>query len=200
MESNPQPEGAKETWPVNLLRQMLFCPRIPWFREVLGLAAPSQPWMRQGERFQEVMEQRLERRVLARFGLDDAAWHKRPFLRSPALGLHGIADLALVGTDRVAVVEIKLGSGGVRRGERLQLAAYGLMAEAHFALPCREVFLLFGERGFERITLGDALRKEVRAAAGRLCAIMAAQRVPDSPATAAQCTQCEHLNACNDRF
>lgn len=198
--SNKHETPEEESLPVNLLRQLIFCPRIPFIREVMGVCAPEQVWMKQGDQDHEAMERRLQRRIVKPYGFDEAVKHRRCSMRSAKLGIHGIADWILEGKEHLAVIEYKSSKYAPSRGARIQLAAYGMLAEEHFDKDCPHLFFLWGEKKRKVLALNDGLRQEVLHAVERLQSVIDSGIMPYSSATAAQCTQCEHLNVCNDRF
>jgi CRISPR-associated exonuclease Cas4 len=186
--------------PASLLRQLVFCPRIPYFQEVLGINPARPLWVKQGLEW-HVAQQKLSRyREFKALGLDQATRHHAVSMSAMELGLHGIADLVLETEAHVYPVEYKLHIEQPRKGQILQLLAYGLMAEEYFAKPCANAFILWGAPLKMRTLIFDAAaRAEVQAAAESLHRIVADRRLPDSPASLQKCAQCEFLNYCNDR-
>ena len=187
--------------PVHLIRQHIFCPRIPYFLEVLGIRPDVPLWVAQGKGYHDRQERLSKNRTLKRFGFDSAARQFRVNLESSALGLHGIADAVLETADRIYPVEFKTELAETGRGQVLQLLAYGLMAEEKYGKTFEQGFLLYGEKGRTRKVIRHpkneaALRKTVAA----LRANLTTPRMPESPASVHQCGQCEFFNYCNDRF
>lgn len=189
-----------ETLPVSLLRQWAYCPRIPFIREILGSSGKPAHWVQQGVRFDEV-EHLLQRdRRLKRLGLESYRRHRRIALRSESLGVHGIPDLMLVGHSDIVVADYKLDGGPIRRGTRLQLGAYGLLATEHFGLPIAGLLVIFGKPvRASAIPYTPILVDEVHSAIAKLRHVLAAGRLPTSDAGPEKCGICEHLNFCNDR-
>lgn len=62
---------SSDSYPVHLLRQYLFCPRIPWFNVVRNLYPATPSWVRRGIRYHEVQQALSKRRNLSRYGLDE---------------------------------------------------------------------------------------------------------------------------------
>ena len=186
---------------VSLLRQAAFCPRVPYFLDVARVPAASPKWVSIGRDY-HLRQERLSRdRSFRRFGLLDARRYFNLYFSSESLGLHGIADLVLETESAVIPVEFKLNAARPSRGQLLQLAAYGMLAEERFGKPFNDGFFLF-ERSAKtsRIAGLSQYREKVIAAVHRLRHVMNTGVIPDSSATAAQCSQCEFLVYCNDRF
>lgn len=182
------------------MRQWAYCPRIPFFREALGIQPAMPAWTGQGEHFDQ-LQHALSRDRRFR-GLDAAAMQRcrRVQLRDSKLRMHGIADLILVGPQRLLVCDYKLTAHKVERGARLQLGAYALLAEHKYGVPCAGLVVLTGKPVHVLLAQwSDTLRDEVQAAIAQVHAQLAAGILPASPAGPAQCGICEYLNYCNDR-
>src|SRR3989344_8100597 len=93
--------------PVHLLRQHVFCPRIPYFIEGLGITPEAPLWVQQGQDYHARQEQLSRDRTLKRFGLEHATRQFRVHLSSTRLGTHGIADALLETATEVYPVEFK---------------------------------------------------------------------------------------------
>lgn len=191
---------STETLPVNLLRQWAYCPRIPFIREVLGSRGEPPAWVSQGIAYDEIEHVLQRDRRLRTMGLESYEPHRRVSMTSTSLGLHGIADLLLKGTADIVVADYKLDQGPIRRGTRLQLGAYALLAEEHFGLPVRGLIVLFG-KPVQAIAVAQigGLAAEVKSAVAELRQVIDTGRMPATDAGPAKCGICEHLNFCNDR-
>ena len=186
--------------PVHLLRQHLFCPRVPWFQELLDFRPPQTQWVRQGMEFHERQKEIFRHRTLKRFGLQAARRHFHYRVRSKHWRLHGVVDCVLETKHEVFAVEIKLAGRSPSRGSILQVAAYGMLLPETIGKPCCKAFIVLQRRGKTWPVTIDAKRiNEVERVRDQIFANLHAARFPDSPATEAQCCQCEYLNYCNDR-
>ncbi len=186
--------------PVSLLRQYAFCPRIPWFMETLGLNPPRPPWVRQGIDHHQRERMLQRRRRLSRYGLTEARLVEEPQLRAPGIGLHGRPDALLETEHAVYPLEFKLGDSRPASGHLLQVAAYALLAESSLGKPSPAGFILYGKRGKTiSVEMDTRMREKVLKASADLRQSLEKGLLPVSPASAAQCTQCEFLNYCNDR-
>lgn len=195
------PFEGKQTVPVHLLRQYAFCARIPFFMEMMGVRPPAPMWVAQGQRYHQRQVKLTRERSAKRFGLQQPVFHYNVELRSDQFGLHGVCDLVLETEDAVYPVEIKMRAEKLRRGHLLQLAAYAMLAETAFAKSAPWGYFLYEKSGkTRRIILTSQIRSQVTRTTHALLRLFQAPHMPDSPASIPQCTQCEYLNFCNDRF
>jgi CRISPR-associated exonuclease Cas4 len=191
---------SEDSLPASMLRQWAYCPRIPFFREVLGIFPATPGWVEQGiqsDILQTVLSRDRRFRTLSAQGLKRL---RRVPLYSARLGLHGIADLILRGEDRFIVCDFKLYADRIERGTRLQLGAYAIMAEEAWSIPCCGIAVLTGKP--VRAILAewsDGIRAETEAATAALWQALASGYLPPSNAGPAKCGICEYLNHCNDR-
>ena len=63
-------------------------------------------------------------------------------MKSPDLGLHGIADMVIETDDAVYAVEFKLSANNKKRGDVLQLVAYAMLIQGYFKKPSPVGFLI----------------------------------------------------------
>jgi CRISPR-associated exonuclease Cas4 len=189
--------------PASLLRQYAFCPRIPYFQEVVR-ARPVEPlWVQQGRARHEREALLMKCRSLNRFGFVDADVKLEIDLASETLGLHGRADAILSKSDSVAVIEFKLSHKRPTRGELLQLTAYGMMAEEQEGRPLKKLFVLSSVHNRPKVvevTELSTLRHSVLEVVAKLHRLFNQEVMPESSASTHQCGQCEYLLFCNDRF
>jgi len=140
------------------------------------------------------------RRSLQRYGLQQGALEHNVSLKGNGLPIHGVADAIIVTDNEVCPLEFKLEAASVQRGQILQLAAYGVLAEERYGKPFRQGFILYGSRGkTHRIQMDDRLRQQLNSVVESMLEIFQAQLMPASSASAHQCAQCEYLNFCADR-
>ena len=186
--------------PISMLRQYCFCPRIPFFNEIRGLNPADRPWMKQGLTYHQKQAMLNKRRKLQRYGVSEGKLEHNVRLKGCALPMHGIADAILVNGNEVCPIEFKLEAVQIRRGQIMQLMAYGILAEEYYGIPFRRGFILYGHRGkTAEVVATNARRKEVENIVEALLAIFGTQLMPESSASASQCGQCEYLNFCADR-
>ncbi len=186
--------------PVSLLRQYCFCPRIPYFQELLNLNPPRPAWVRQGEALHRQQEKVFRHRTLQRFNLVQARQEFNVFVNAAELRMHGLIDSVLITPHEIYPLEFKLSGHKPTRGQIIQLTAYAMAAEHHYNLACRHGFMLFEHKGKTHpITFTAEHKAQVKRIRDRILDDLEQSVLPDSSATQAQCTQCEYLNHCNDR-
>ena len=193
--------SSDSTFPISLLRQYCFCPRIPYFQEVMQLQLAEKPWLKQGVDHHQRQAMLSRRRNLSRFGIDgDANLQSDVYIRSQKLGCHGIADMMLETESSIYLIEFKISELKPVKGHILQVAAYAIAAEEQFQKPVAGVYILYGDRGktFE-VQLSTQLRRQVEKTVSSISSLLNGASMPDSPASVEQCGQCEYLNFCADR-
>jgi CRISPR-associated exonuclease Cas4 len=186
---------------VSELKQFIYCPRIFYFSAIQPLRPPTTRLMDRGQQLQEDFERLEPRRVLCRYGLQEAHRYFSLPLSDPELGLAGQVDLLLEAADRLAVVEFKASGGSLAENHRYQLAAYALLAECSFQKPCPAGFALFVDRAeIEEVPIDEGLRRAVRVALGEMTALLQLQDFPPPTPASVRCTNCEFRNFCGDVF
>lgn len=191
--------------PISLLRQAVFCRRIPFFHLAMGIDSVCAPrWVSQGVDFHEKVTMLSKRRNLSRFGIKEQ-YEIVPNvqLRSERLNLHGICDAVLkLGSGEVVPLEFKLQETvKYSRGAAVQLAAYAMLAEECFKTKVRCGYILFGHRGkVLPIKVDDELRHDVSKLSKQIRKDSEGCRLPDTCASEQQCAQCEYQNFCADRY
>lgn len=186
--------------PANLIRQYCFCPRISWFNEVKQINPGDRKWQTQGVSFHERQSMLIKRRHLAPFGFANGELKLNIQLQSNILNCHGFADAIIFTEHKLAALDFKLAGNKPSNGQVFQVAAYGMMAEEMYRIPCHKVFILIGKKGqIYSFKLDKKLRQNVRNVLNRIVADLSLPVLPDSSATSAQCSQCEYYNFCGDR-
>lgn len=186
---------------VNDLKQFVYCPRIVYYTWVMPVRPPATFLMERGHKLEEEFERLEPRRVLGRYGFQQAVRHFALPLKDAELGLTGVADLALVGRESAAVVEFKATAGPLAENHRVQVCAYSLLLEKHCALPCPLAFVILKDRAeMAAMELDEALRQQTLETARRARQVVVEQMMPSPTAVRARCTQCEYRNFCGDVF
>ena len=187
--------------PISLIRQYLFCPRIPYYQELMQLN-PNRPiWVNQGNEYHEKQQRLFKDRTLKRFGLNQAQMHFKQELLSEKLGIHGIADCILTSSDKIYPVEFKLYGNKPSKSQIYQTIAYGLVAAESQQKQFDTAFILFEKKGkTHKITVTHQQKQKVIKTIKQIKHMLKSGNKPDSSASQQQCTQCEYINYCNDRF
>lgn len=186
---------------VNDLKQFLYCPRIVYYHWVMPVRPPTTFLMQRGHNQEERFERLEPRRVLNRYGFDEAIRHFWLEITGESLGLIGKVDLVLEGADRVAVVEFKATASRLAENWKLQLCAYGLLAEGHFQRHCPMGFVMLNDREeCVEIELTQSLREQTFSVLKQARALVVRQEFPDPTPVRARCVQCVYRNFCGDVF
>ena len=186
--------------PVNLIRQWCYCPRVVYYQEMLNIAIERPRWVEQGEHFHQREQKLWQRRNLIRFGLDKGKRYYQLHLQDKNMNIHGIVDMAIE-TDRYLYpVEFKMSDQCKSRGAILQLVAYGMLLEKHFAKPVTHGFLVGNGKVLYTIEITDEKREAVSQTVKSIAHMIELGMKPDSTASTAQCCNCEYVNYCNDRL
>ncbi len=190
-------EGSDVELTVTDLAGSAYCRRLPYWRLVLPVPQASTPLMEQGRRSHADLSEREG--LFDGHGLGEG---ERVFglrLRSPRLGLSGQLDL-LVRTSTTAVpVDFKHSEGPLRRGHRVQLAAYALLVEDVLRLQVEWGAIWFvGRDELRRVRLGAKARADVLRRAAAIRRMVARERLPRPTRVRARCAACEYRNYCGD--
>ena len=183
------------------LRQFVYCPRVVYYTWVEPVRPPATFLMQRGQRIEEEFTRLEPRRTLARYGLEEARRHFGMSMTGLDLGLTGKCDLVLEAPDRVAVVEFKATASALFENQRVQLAAYALLAERHFHRPCPLGFVILKDRKLmPGVEIGAGLREQVIELLGRIRMLIHDPVLPPPTPVRARCTGCEYRNFCGDIF
>ena len=186
---------------VNDLKQFLYCPRIVYYHWVMPVHPPATFLMQRGHRQEERFERLEPRRVLNRYGFQEATRHFGLEITAELLGLIGKVDLILEDSARIAVVEFKATASNLAENWKVQLCAYGLLAEQHFQRPCPIGFVMLSDsEELVEVELSDPLREQTLASMRQARGLVMAQQFPGPTPVRARCGQCEFRNFCGDVF
>lgn len=186
--------------PISLLRQYIFCPRIPYFSELLGYKMQAPIWTEQGQDFHLDMEKLILRRIPTKYGMTNPKTQKRVNVISEKLELHGIVDFIFYNDKYVVPVEFKISGIKPSKGQELQLLAYGYALEEMKGLTFERGYFVMGsnKKPFP-VFPSESKFNEVLSIKKLIIGDQATMLMPESSASISKCTQCEYLNLCNDR-
>lgn len=186
--------------PISLFRQFLFCPRIIYFQEIMGLHVPMPLWTKQGDHHHKKQVLLSKERTLKRFDLNEGKMHFDVTLESNNYGIHGVCDAIIETAEEVVPIDFKLTSS-VQRGHLFQLLGYALCAEEKYQKKSQIGFILTGEKAKANVV---EFTPELKASFYRMLknveTILNSGFLPETSANEHQCGQCEYFNFCNDRF
>ncbi|MCX8000231.1 MAG: CRISPR-associated protein Cas4 [Leptospiraceae bacterium] len=182
------------------LRQFAFCPRIPWYNVNNFSPIPENSWMRQGEEYHLDREKLLKKRLLKRFKTLDHNIRYRVNVYSVTYGIHGIVDALIETKDEIFPIEFKLQKGSFSKGIKNQILGYALCLEEMSQKKVSKGFIVSGRNAkVQEIFISEKEKLEIVETINKVKQIREMGLLPDSPASAAKCSQCEFLNYCNDR-
>lgn len=174
-----------------------YCRRLPYWRLVQPVGAPSTPLMQQGRATQAQIEARPQALDLTALGAGERVFGLR--LRSARLGLVGQLDLLVKTATTGVPVEFKHSDGPLRPGQRVQLAAYALLVEEALRLRVESGAVYFTPRRELRVVpLGAEARDDVTRRAAAIRRLVVAERLPAPTPVRARCAACEYRNYCGD--
>lgn len=184
---------------ISHLRQFLFCPRIPWFKQVMCFEPPEQGWVSQGKRWHQAQSPRHRRRV-SRY-LDGEVIHQTDvYVFSEVLGIHGYVDELISNGEQAVVIEYKVDKQKPSLAQKLQLIAYSVCVEESLNLEVVAAVLLKGEATKQyKVEVSTDSKAVLLQTLSKLQRVLASHRMPESSASEPQCNQCEYLRYCNDR-
>ena len=186
--------------PVNLIRQWCYCPRVVYYLELIDIPIHRPTWVKQGKDFHQSEEKLWQRRNLSRFGLQKGKKHYNFLMKSEDLKLHGIADMIIETHNAVYPIEFKISANNKKRGDILQLAAYGMLAEMYFKKSVSLGFLVGKGKILYEVSIDENIRQQVLITRKEIHTMLERGRKPDSSASLIQCSACEYVNFCNDRL
>ena|SRR5438128_1218970 len=183
------------------LKQYAYCPRIPFYQNVMGFTGKSTYKMQRGHEAQAAIEALERRRKLREYGLSDGRRHFGPWLFSNQLHLSGKLDLLVETPSACFPIDFKYTTGRPHHNHRIQLAAYALLIEESFhkPVPAGFVFLTIADVVVQ-IPINEELRNEVRSALAALRTMVQLEVFPGPTSVRARCTDCEYRNFCADVF
>lgn len=186
--------------PVSLIRQYLYCPRVPYWSYCVPLRRPTTYKMQEGALQHEHTAELEERRSLRAYGLADGVRHFGVSLVSAELGMRGKMDMIIELSDEVIPVEWKHSEREeLMVSHRYQLAMYALLAEAKFGKPVRRCFVYFIplKHALEAPIL-DGMRRYAHRIVGELRVMLLLEQMPPPTPRRGRCRDCEFRRFCND--
>lgn len=185
--------------PISLIRQHIFCPRIPYFELLYEVKVEKPYWTKIGQDHHKIMQSALKRVNFSRLGIRSKSITPKFNLKlsDENMNYYGVVDCLLITMENVIPVEFKLQGDAISLSHELQLSAYGILAEKIFNKKFETGLIIYGKR--EKIAIckrNDKVIKVVDEIISNLSLIS----VPESNAQISKCAQCEFLNYCNDRY
>jgi CRISPR-associated exonuclease Cas4 len=187
------------------LKQYGYCPRIVYYHHCLPAVRPVTYKMEAGAEAGEAEEMRELRRSLRPYKLRRGERRLDVYLSSERWGLRGRADLVIdtddnpTGERELIPVDFKLSPGRMGSNLRLQLLAYGVMAEEMWGVPSRRGFVYFiPRRKAVEVPFTAELRAQLETSLAAMRDIAEGERMPPPPRSRSRCEVCEFRRFCND--
>ena len=181
------------------LKQWAYCPRIPYYHHVMPVEIARTYKMERGRDVEAAVQAMEKRRGFRRYGLERGERRFGVWLHSAALGLAGKLDLLILTEDACYPVDFKDTDGGVRHNHRVQLAAYAMIVEEHFARPAPVAFVyLVPSKQLVAVSVGAKEREEVTRAVVEMRRVIEQEDMPSPTPVRARCVACEFRNYCAD--
>lgn len=188
---------SEEPFPVKRIDDFFTCPRIVYFKEVLGYEERATALMEEGKLVHEKEARRERRRKLSELGPTGRKWTGLR-VHSERLGLVGVVDLVVETREGLAVVETKGSAGGKRPkpGHLYQVVAYAMLAEEVLGRPVRWVVLRYLKDGrVFKVRVTEHMRKHVVWAVSRIRNIVESN-LPPKYAKRRLCVSCGFRKVC----
>ena len=196
-EASPFADAERLT--VSDVRQFVYCPRIVYYRQCLGLHPAPTYKMVEGRLEHERTEDLEHRRSLRAYGLSDGERVFNVRLNSDRLGLSGLLDMAIVRRAEVIPVEFKNTEHRLQLNHKYQLAAYALLAEERWARPVRRCFVyLIPRKEAIAVAITPGARRYTRRLLNAMQTLLARQAMPAATRQRERCQECEYRRFCND--
>ena len=176
------------------LKDMAYCPVIPWIKANTGYVEPPTPSMEAGR---AAVDAGFKERVAEELGLPRPYRLEVP-IKSRRLGLSGVVDV-VAGDGPFYVVEVKAYKRprGRWRHFRLQLLAYALLVMDTMG-PVREAILYMGGDAY-KVPVNERTIEETLRALERLKKIVSSEDPPPVTPARAKCAYCGYNKVCPAR-
>ena len=187
---------------VNDIKQYIYCPRIPFYSNLLSRTGDVTYGMLAGREFESSLNKSLLTKLFEDLIYDGYKLVKDLILFSAKSMLRGKLDYALIGRHKAYPIEVKYSNNpGIYK---IQLVAYAILLEESLKLKSTKGYFLYKYSHIKmklscvKITSSDKA-KVIRIAEMIRTNIIAGIR-PDPTESRAKCNFCEFRNFCDDIF
>ena len=183
------------------VRQFVYCPRIIYFIYVMPVQKAATFKMTHGKNAEKTASRFTDKTFLKRFGIDATSWEYHKLIRSKRLGLTGRPDLLIKTPESVCPADFKFTEGGLRKNHICQITAYSLILEDIYDVSVDKGFVyMLSSRMISRVDIRPELKKDVLSMLDSIRSIICGEKMPDKPAKASKCRDCEYSSYCGDTF
>jgi CRISPR-associated exonuclease Cas4 len=189
--------------PISELRQLHYCPRIPFFHLRLRLYGVQTHRMDEGHRIELNLLRLERRRTLAWYGLEEGSRSYHVPLVHSLLGLSGVCDMVLFSRRSVIPVEVKTTGDTTAVSHRDQLVAYALCLEEKLKRCIPFGILVYVDQKSDKrdqrvVRMTPYRRHRVMRLVERLRKIGSSDRLPTATSHRTRCNCCEFRRFCAD--
>jgi len=181
------------------VRQWTYCQRVPYFTYVVPVLKKPSFKMEYSQKQHAAVQGLEKRRLLKRYGLEQAERLFNLYLSSAERGLSGVIDMALKCGNYYYPVEFKHSRRDYFINHKMQLAAYAVLLEDALGaiVPFGFIYNSWTGRTY-KIDFTDDLRAELDEALIAIRRMIETERMPEPTPQRAKCVDCEFRNYCAD--
>jgi len=186
--------------PVSLLRQYLFCPRIPFYHLMREIDPPKPFWVEIGVEQHEKRKKLVQKNGIGYLSDFRPHYEYEVALHSDQLGLHGKLDAIAFTEKGIFPIEFKLYAKNVEHGHVMQLVAYAMLAEYRYEQEVSTGLLVTGLHSkVVPVLITEEKRAGVMEIREKIYSDIAKGMIPPTAANRGKCAQCEYQAFCTDR-
>jgi CRISPR-associated exonuclease Cas4 len=186
---------------INLIRQYMFCPRIVYFNLFTNIKPVYPKHVKLGIDYHFLQQKLLSHRKFKKLHINYRDIIIEKYLEDEVLDIDGKVDMAFICDDEIVPVEFKFIDKKPSISHKLQLVGYSVLLEKHYNLPVKNSFIIYGNNvKFYKVIIDEKLKTDFFVILNRIKDIENSGVFPNSSASEKQCSQCEYLNFCDDRF
>lgn len=188
--------------PINLVRQYHFCPRIVYYSMLTNIKPIYPRQVSLGVEYHDVQEKLSKNRKFKKLDIlyDEIILDK--YIENEKLNICGKVDLALINKEEIIPIEFKdIEAKKPTYSHILQLCGYGILLHNKYQVDFKQAFVIYSNNmKLFHINITDKIRADFFDTIKSIEEIVNNDILPNSSANEQQCSQCEYLNYCDDRF
>jgi len=188
--------------PINLIRQYHFCPRIVYYSLLTNIKPIYPRQVSLGLEYHKLQERLSKNRKFEKLHIDYEEVILDKYLENEQWNIVGKIDMALLCKDEVIPIEFKdINAKKPSYSHILQLYGYGLLLEKEYEKRFSRAIVIYGNNmKLFHIEITQKIKDDFLKTVKKIESIVANGNFPHSSANDKQCSQCEYLNYCDDRF
>lgn len=189
--------------PVNLIRQYIFCPRIVYYNLLTNIKPIFPRQVSLGIEYHSLQEKLSKNRKFKKLDIEYNEALLDKYIENETLNICGIVDLALLCNDEVIPVEFKFIEAKKKPSYShvLQLYGYGLLLSKEYNKEFKRAIIIYSNNmKLFKIEITQKIKDDFLKTLKAIEKVERNNILPNSSANELQCSQCEYLNYCDDRF